>query len=76
MTVGRAIQPTPQNSESGAPYFDCAGLLTWEAHDDSVTAVAFSPDGDMLVSGSADSTLKLWNLPYIRTELESVGLRW
>src|SRR5438445_7434067 len=29
-------------------------------HSDSVNSVAYSPDGQLLVSGSSDRTLKLW----------------
>ncbi|MEM6254407.1 MAG: caspase family protein, partial [Cyanobacteria bacterium P01_D01_bin.156] len=36
--------------------------LKLEGHRDSVLAVAFSPDGDRIVSGSSDSTLRLWDL--------------
>jgi WD40 repeat protein len=31
-----------------------------DAHRDSVTALAFSPDGTMFASGAADGTIKLW----------------
>jgi WD40 repeat protein/energy-coupling factor transporter ATP-binding protein EcfA2 len=31
-------------------------------HDRTVRSVAFSPNGEMIVSGSADSYLRLWNL--------------
>ena len=31
------------------------------AHSDWVKAVAFSPDGTKIVSGSDDGTLKVWN---------------
>ncbi|MEM6838642.1 MAG: hypothetical protein AAF609_17525 [Cyanobacteria bacterium P01_C01_bin.120] len=31
-------------------------------HDGSVNAVAFSPDGQAIVSGSEDGTVRLWNL--------------
>ena len=31
-------------------------------HSDSVQSLAFSPDGTLLVSGSADKTIKLWDV--------------
>ena len=30
-------------------------------HEDAVTAVAFTPDGTRLVSGSEDNTIRFWN---------------
>jgi WD40 repeat protein len=33
-----------------------------QGHTDWVRSVAFSPDGKRLVSGSADKTLRLWNV--------------
>jgi len=33
-----------------------------EAHSDSVMSVAFSPDGKIALSGSFDTTIRLWNL--------------
>jgi WD40 repeat protein len=33
-----------------------------EAHHDSVESIAFSRDGDLLVTGSADRTVRLWRL--------------
>ena len=51
-------------------------MARWEAHESAVTALSFHPDGKTLASGSKDGTLKLWNLPLIRRELESLGLDW
>ncbi|NEU75688.1 protein kinase [Hassallia byssoidea VB512170] len=36
---------------------------TLQGHSDLVRAVAISPDGETLASGSNDNTIKLWNLP-------------
>jgi len=38
-------------------------VLTLEGHTDTVTAVSFSPDRKLLVSGSKDRTIKLWEMP-------------
>ena len=32
------------------------------AHSDIILSVAFSPDGTKIVSGSADKTIKVWDL--------------
>src|SRR5258708_12628442 len=43
--------------------------LAWQAHTDAVAALAFSPDGRTLATGSWDGFIKLW-------ELERGSLLW
>ena len=50
-------------------------LAFWEAHEDAVSALAFSPDGRTLVSASGN-VLAVWDLPTIRQELSALGLEW
>lgn len=42
--------------------------LVLEGHQDTITGLAMSPDGNSLVSNSMDSTLRVWNVrPFAET---------
>jgi DNA-binding beta-propeller fold protein YncE len=51
-------------------------IHTLTGHSGNVTSVAISPNGEMLVSGCADQTINIWNLPngkHIRTLTGNIG---
>lgn len=48
-------------SEKGTSPVEDAGILL-NGHRESVNSVDFSPDGSRLVSGGADSTIRIWNV--------------
>ena len=45
----------------------------WLGHDKDVTALAFSPDGELLATGSADTTVIFWELESAEVRSDSVG---
>src|SRR2546421_449508 len=51
-----AAVPTPTPRPPGSV------LYTYRGHTDSVMTVAWSPDGSSIASGSADSTVRLWDV--------------
>src|SRR5207253_3155140 len=50
--------------------------LQWAAHTHGVVSIAFTPDGNRLVSGGLDGTVRLWEVSSGRQLRELAGHRW
>jgi polar amino acid transport system permease protein len=54
-------------------YWEDEAQEDWVGHDERVTALAFSPDGQILASGSADTTVLFWDLETGEVKWDSAG---
>jgi WD40 repeat protein len=41
-------------------------IAALKGHTDVITQIQFNPDGKMLASGSADATIRLWDVPALK----------
>ena len=63
--VGAQPEPMSRPQSNGIRVWDLASgreLSTFEEHEDAIRAVVFSPDGTRIASGSADRTLRIWDV--------------
>jgi polar amino acid transport system permease protein len=68
------------DAQTGEPVQKLAGYWKdeeaqqgWQGHDEPVTTLAFSPDGRILASGSADTTIVFWDMGTGEVESQSEG---
>jgi WD40 repeat protein len=60
----KSQRPPVTLAASSPPYRNAKGeLIQHGGHSDAVTTLAFSADGKRLISGSKDTTVKVWDFP-------------
>jgi uncharacterized protein with WD repeat len=66
---------SPQRASGDQPSDQIQEVATLNGHGDGVSAIAFSPNGQLMASGSYDGTVKLWNVER-RREIATLTGRW
>ncbi len=72
-TSTRIISATPQLNPISSQQPSISLVQTLTGHTDLVKSVAISPDGSTIVSGSADKTVKIWDLATGREKITLQG---
>lgn len=62
------VAPALALPHAGAAPDDAPDVTVLKGHDLTVFAVAYTPDGEALVSGSADGSVKIWDLASRKAE--------
>jgi WD40 repeat protein len=84
ITHGRQLVPSPDGarlavSGNRVTVWDLARrklLLALPEERGDVWALAWSPDGKLLATGSSDGALVIWDLPRVKAQLAEIGLDW
>ncbi len=61
-TVAKPIKPAPTPSPPQQQTYNWKCIHTLRSHKNLIYSVAFSPNGEILASGSDDKTIKLWRV--------------
>ncbi|MBV9257048.1 MAG: serine/threonine protein kinase [Ktedonobacteraceae bacterium] len=68
--VGRPdFMPGPQVPQPMAPSYSFRQLGAFTYHQDTVTSLGWSPQGNPIASGSLDKTLRIWNVDFDGTDV-------
>ncbi len=62
--AGAIVNDKPRSTRPAVRIWDLGGqqILKMEGHEDTITQVAFRPDGQQVVSSGADQTVRLWDV--------------
>ena len=60
-STSRSIPSSPHLTPTTTPLLLGKLLYTYRGHSNAVNAVAWSPDGKLIASGSGDNTVQVWD---------------